>query len=108
MYALTLLLLGFALVTSAFFLSRKMLREERELDKKVRETLNHEETSFIVSKMICLRKRSNLSEKRDRARYNLLKAQLKERVSDEEVLRVLHTVVENVVGFYDEGRRHRR
>ena len=107
MYALILLSLGFALVTFAFFLSRKIAKEERELDRKVREILRNEEASFIVAKMICLRKRSPLVAKRDRARYNLLKAQLKERVGDEEVLQVLHNVVENTVGFYRGNQKKR-
>ena len=107
MDVLILLSLGFALVTFAFFLSRKIAKEERELDRKVREILRNEEASFIVAKMICLRKRSPLVAKRDRARYNLLKAQLKERVRDEEVLQVLHNVVENTVGFYRGNQKKR-
>ena len=107
MYALILLLLGFALVISAFLLSKKNMKEEIELDEKVREALRNEESSFIVAKMICLRRRSALAEKRERARYNLLKAQLKERVRDDEVLQVLHNVIENTVGFYRGNQKKR-
>ena len=104
MYVLAFLFLCLAIVACTIFFSRKILNEERELDRKVRETLKNEETSFIVAKMICLRKRSNLDEKRDRARYNLLKAQLRERVKDKEVLQILNSTVDHAIGFY-RGRK---
>ena len=104
MYVLAFLFLCLAMVVCALFFSRKILNEERELDRKVRETLKNEETSFIVAKMISLRKRSNLDEKRDRARYNLLKAQLKERVKDEKVLQILNSTVDHAIGFYRDGK----
>ena len=104
MYVLAFLFLCSAIVACAILFSRKILNEERELDRKVRETLENEETSFIVAKMICLRKRSNLDEKRDRARYNLLKAQLRERVKDKEVFQILNSTVDHAVGFYRGGK----
>lgn len=69
---------------------------EASLEVRLRKALGNHEIISLMMKLSDAKTRMRSREKRDIARYNLLRARLKEKVSDQDVLDVLHRIVERI------------
>jgi hypothetical protein len=94
--AVIILIIGTLFCILALVLYGARQDSEASLDVRLRKALGNHEIIGLVMRLSDARVRMRSHEKRDIARYNLLRARLKEKVSDQDVLDVLHKIVERI------------
>ena len=94
--AAIIMIIGLLFCVLALVLYGRRYDPEASLDVRVRRALGDHEIISLMMRLSDARGRIRSHEKRDIARYNLLRARLKEKVSDQDVLSVLHKMVERI------------
>ena len=97
MEAFEIITLGLAFTLLALVLYHTMKRDKAGL-QSFREAMKQEEVIFLVTKIADSRQklRSTRYEKRDVARYNLLKAKLRDKVPDQTARSLLYDLADRV------------